>query len=84
MCFQSSRVQIIEKQTESQERLASQLEEKIRAFERVGEAQQGLQQQVGCRLSVLSEKAALLPADSSLPQSGENFLASLKKCGCAG
>ena len=42
MIFQSSRVEIIAKQTESQERLASQLEEKIRRMERFGEEQNSL------------------------------------------
>ena len=42
MMFQSSRVEIIAKQTESQERLASQLEEKIRKMERFGEEQNSL------------------------------------------
>ena len=42
MMFQSSRVEIIAKQTESQERLASQLEEKIRRMERFGEEQNSL------------------------------------------
>merc|ERR1711971_251122 len=39
---ESSRVEIIEKQTESQERLASQLEEKIKRMERFGEEQNSL------------------------------------------
>merc|ERR1719400_103707 len=39
---ESSRVEIIAKQTESQERLASQLEEKIRKMERFGEEQNNL------------------------------------------
>ena len=40
--FQSSRVEIIAKQTESQERPASQLEEKIKRMERFGEEQNSL------------------------------------------
>merc|ERR1719228_2822856 len=39
---ESSRVEIIAKQTESQERLASQLEEKIKKMERFGEEQNSL------------------------------------------
>merc|ERR1712025_1064502 len=39
---ESSRVQVIERQTESQERLAGQLEEKIRQVERFGEEQNSL------------------------------------------
>merc|ERR1719361_336306 len=39
---ESSRVEIIAKQTESQERLASQLEEKIKRMERFGEEQNSL------------------------------------------
>ena len=42
LIFQSSRVEIIAKQTESQERLASQLEEKIKRMERFGEEQNSL------------------------------------------